>query len=78
MKYIIKATEYTDETFNATNYEDVKLSKIQDSFTQAKHILDLDFENAVEDNLKIEFSGTVLTIYNANGTVTEEWIEKIA
>lgn len=78
MKYVIKATEYTDDTFNTTNYEDIKLSKIQDSFTQAKHILDLDYENAVEDNLKIEFSGTALTIYNADGTVTEEWIEKIA
>ena len=78
MKYVIKATKFTDDTFNKVVFENKKISRKVDTFSEAVHILNLDYENATEQKMQIEFSGTELITYNEDGTILQEWIEKIA
>lgn len=78
MKYVIKATKFTDNTYNEVVFENINLSRKVDTFSDAKHILDLDFEIASDQKLKFDFSGTELTTYNEDGTILKEWIDKVA
>lgn len=78
MKYVIKATKFTDNTYDKVVFENINLSRKVDTFSDAKHIFDLDFEIATDQKLKFDFSGTELTIYNEDGTILNEWIDKVA
>ena len=76
--YVIKATKFTDNTYNEVVFENQNLSRKVTTFGEAKHILDLDFAIATDDKLKFDFSGTELTICNEDGSILKEWIEKVA
>jgi hypothetical protein len=43
-----------------------------------KHILDLDFENALDEGKKVQYDGVELDIFNEDGTILKEWIQDVA
>ena len=63
VKYVIKATKFKDNTYEDVDFENQPLSQKQETFSDIKHILDLDFE---------------LDIFNEDGTILKEWIQDVA
>ena len=63
VKYVIKATKFKDNTYEDVVFENQPLSQKQETFSDIKHILDLDFE---------------LDIFNEDGTILKEWIQDVA
>lgn len=43
-----------------------------------KYILDLDFENALDEGKKVQYDGVELDIFNEDGTILKEWIQDVA
>ena len=52
VKYVIKATKFKDNTYEDVVFENYPLSQKQETFSDVKHILDLDFENALDEGKK--------------------------
>lgn len=52
VKYVIKATKFKDNTYEDVVFENQPLSQKQETFSDVKHILDLDFENALDEGKK--------------------------
>ena len=57
VKYVIKATKFKDNTYEDVVFENQPLSQKQEIFSDVKHILDLDFENALKTKAR-KFSMT--------------------
>ena len=64
VKYVIKATKFKDNTYEDVVFENQPLSQKQETFSDVKHILDLDFENALDEGKKIQYDGVELDIFN--------------
>lgn len=75
VKYVIKATKFKDNTYEDVVFENQPLSQKQEIFSDVKHILDLDFENALDEGKKVQYDGVELDIFNEDGTILKEWIK---
>lgn len=53
VKYVIKATKFKDNTYEDVVFENQPLSQKQETFSDVKHILDLDFEIALDEGKKV-------------------------
>lgn len=60
VKYVIKATKFKDNTYEDVVFENQPLSQKQETFSDVKHILDLDFENALDEGKKVQYDGVDL------------------
>lgn len=78
VKYVIKATKFKDNTYEDVVFENQPLSQKQETFSDVKHILDLDFENALDEGKKVQYDGVELDIFNEDGTILKEWIQDVA
>ena len=73
VKYVIKATKFKDNTYEDVVFENQPLSQKQETFSDVKHILDLDFEIALDEGKKVQYDGVELDIFNEDGTILKEW-----
>ena len=55
VKYVIKATKFKDNTYEDVVFENQPLSQKQETFSDVKHILDLDFEIALDEGKKVQY-----------------------
>lgn len=78
VKYVIKATKFKDNTYEDVVFENQPLSQKQEIFSDIKYILDLDFENALDEGKKVQYDGVELDIFNEDGTILKEWIQDVA
>lgn len=78
VKYVIKATKFKDNTYEDVVFENQTLSQKQETFSDVKYILDLDFENALDEGKKVQYDGVELDIFNEDGTILKEWIQDVA
>lgn len=78
VKYVIKATKFKDNTYEDVVFENQPLSQKKETFSDVKHILDLDFEIAFDEGKKVQYDGVELDIYNEDGTILKEWIQDVA
>lgn len=77
VKYVIKATKFITHT-KMLIFENQPLSQKQETFSDVKHILDLDFEIALDEGKKVQYDGVELDIFNEDGTILKEWIQDVA
>lgn len=77
VKYVIKATKFKDNTYEDVVFENQPLSQKQEIFSDVKYILDLDFENALDEGKKVLYDGVELDIFNEDGTILKEWIQDV-
>ena len=78
VKYVIKATKFKDNTYEDVVFENQPLSQKKETFSDVKHILDLDFEIALGEVKKVQYDGVELDIFNEDGTILKEWIQDVA
>lgn len=78
VKYVIKATKFKDNTYEDVVFENQPLSQKKETFSDVKHILDLDFEIALDEDKKVQYDGVELDIFNEDGTILKEWIQDVA
>lgn len=52
--------------------------KKKETFSDVKHILDLDFEIALDEGKNVQYDGVELDIFNEDGTILKEWIQDVA
>lgn len=78
VKYVIKATKFKDNTYEDVVFENQPLSQKKETFSDVKYILDLDFENALDEGKKVQYDGVELDIFNEDGTILKEWIQDVA
>lgn len=78
VKYVIKATKFKDNTYEDVVFENSHSVKNKKHSVNVKHILDLDFENALDEGKKVQYDGVELDIFNEDGTILKEWIQDVA
>lgn len=78
VKYVIKATKFKDNTYEDVVFENQPLSQKKETFSDVKHILDLDFEIALDEGKNVQYDGVELDIFNEDGTILKEWIQDVA
>lgn len=78
VKYVIKATKFKDNTYEGVVFENQPLSQKQETFSDVKRILDLDFQIALDEGKKVQYDGVELDIFNEDGTILKEWIQDVA